>query len=153
MIAAVGLACGVGFFLGAVVTTVLALVGLFVLQPVSHLARRWSTRRSHGLVVQVEAGRRVADVDDAIQDYGQGSLEQLRLGTRREGRTVEIAAELWGSHESNRLGVLADRLGDRPGSSLCYSARTPPATRAFHLGRRGPVQIMGTAWDRVGGAG
>jgi putative Mg2+ transporter-C (MgtC) family protein len=91
--AAIGLACGVGFWLAASVTTALVLVALTVLKPLSN----WIDRRRHvpaTLVVVLEPAADATSVLREIQGLTLPEVRTYRLTPDRHG-TSELVVEFW----------------------------------------------------------
>lgn len=91
--AAVGLACGVGFWVGAAVATAIALIALAVLKPLSD----WVDARRHRpstLVVEVNPSGDGTAVLAEIQQLALPPMKLTRL-TPDEGGSLTLTLEFW----------------------------------------------------------
>lgn len=91
MAAAIGMACGAGFYWAAVIATGIALVGLGPLRLVSRQLLDRPHRRE--LQVDLEAGASAAPVLAALEQLGIG-ITSFSVAPSGEGRRVACAVEL-----------------------------------------------------------
>ncbi len=115
--AAVGLAVGVGFWLGAVTATVLALVALAALKPLSD----WIGRRSRpprSLVIVVRNSAVGAQVLGRVHDVVATSVRSMQLGEGHTGDDTELAVRFWTRPDDQLIADLIERLDDEFGSDV-----------------------------------
>lgn len=106
--AAIGLAAGVGFWVGALAATVIALIALAGLKPLSD----WVGRRSHAprsLVVSVAHQRRGVDVLHVIEDEAVGAIRSMHLGSGEDG-SAELVVQFWIEPDDDGVRRLIERL-------------------------------------------
>lgn len=106
--AAVGLAAGVGFWVGAVAATVLALVALAVLKPLSD----WIGRRSYpprSLVIVVRNMATGAAVLGRVHEIVTTSVRSVQLGEGHDDST-ELAVQFWTRPDDQVIDQLVERL-------------------------------------------
>ena len=117
MVAAIGMACGAGFYWAAVIATAIALVGLGPLRLVSKRVREAPDRRQ--LAVELMENARSAPVLTALEELGVGvasfSVDE-RGGRRRLRCTVELP-------RAGHADEVARRLSDVEGVSGVEWAR------------------------------
>lgn len=91
--AAVGLAVGVGFWVGAVATTVIVLVALEALEPLSKLAHRIGRRRRAQITVILSDG---GDLDQLVAELERADtpIRKLRFG-EGPGDDSAVTVEFW----------------------------------------------------------
>ena len=114
--AAVGLAAGVGFWIGAVSATVLALVALAVLKPLSD----WIGRRSYpprSLVIVVRNTATGAAVLKRVHDIATTSVRSVQLGEGHDDST-ELAVQFWTRPDDQVIERLIQRLDDEFGADV-----------------------------------
>lgn len=107
--AAVGLACGVGFWLAAVVATGIAIVALAVLKPLSN----WIQHRRHRpatLVVGVAVPGDATGVLREIESLGLPEIKTMKVTPESRGST-EITVEFWSSLDDVARGSLQSEFG------------------------------------------
>jgi putative Mg2+ transporter-C (MgtC) family protein len=115
--AAVGLAAGVGFWIGAVAATVLALVALAVLKPLSD----WIGRRSHpprSLVIVVRNSAVGAKVLARVHEITATSVRSMQLGDGHDGDDTEVAVQFWTRPDDQVITALIERLDDEFGPDV-----------------------------------
>ena len=115
--AAVGLAAGVGFWVGAVAATVLALVALAVLEPLSN----WIGRRAHpprSLVIVVRTSQIGAAVLARIQELSATSVRSMQLGEGHGGDDIEVAVQFWTRPDEHIIAQLVSRLDAEFGADV-----------------------------------
>jgi putative Mg2+ transporter-C (MgtC) family protein len=94
VVAAIGLAAGAGYYSGAVITTVVALVALWPLRALAfRLVRRYRGETAL-LLVQLPSGESPAPVIQTIEDAGGAEIESLEIGHEADRRNVEVTLEL-----------------------------------------------------------
>ena len=114
--AAVGLAAGVGFWVGAVAATVLALVALAVLKPLSD----WIGRRSYpprSLVIVVRNSATGAAVLKRVHDIAVNSVRSVQLGEGNDDST-ELAVQFWTRPDDEVIEQLIERLDAEFGADV-----------------------------------
>lgn len=114
--AAVGLAAGVGFWVGAVTATVLALVALAVLKPLSD----WIGRRSYpprSLVIVVRNTAVGAAVLARVHDTVTTSVRSVQLGEGQDDST-ELAVQFWSRPDDQVIQQLIERLDAEFGADV-----------------------------------
>jgi putative Mg2+ transporter-C (MgtC) family protein len=114
--AAVGLAAGVGFWVAAVTATVVALVALAGLKPLSD----WIARRAHppnSLVVLVESTGVGVDVLRTVQSITDASIKSVQLG-EGYGDTIELAVQFWNRPGVDTMERIVDCLHDQFGEAV-----------------------------------
>lgn len=115
--AAVGLAAGVGFWVGAVAATVLALVALAALKPLSD----WIGRRAHpprGLVIVVRDISIGAAVVGRVQEIASTSVRSMQLGDGHDADTTEVVVQFWTRPDDQVIEQLFDRLDGEFGAAV-----------------------------------
>jgi putative Mg2+ transporter-C (MgtC) family protein len=114
--AAVGLAAGVGFWVGAVTATVVALVALAVLKPLSN----WIERRSHpprSLVIVVRNSAIGAAVLSCVHEVATTSVRSMQLGEGHDNAT-ELAVQFWSRPDERVIEQLIHRLDEEFGADV-----------------------------------
>ena len=127
MAAAIGLSAGLGFWAGAISATVVALVALFALKPISH----WIKRRSeHGqLVVSLSpaATASTSDVSTVIDACGPDRLQSIELELASDDEPTQIVVTFPDQPPDGIVERVAGRLhetfGDRLQSVQVRSSR------------------------------
>ena len=109
MVAAIGMACGAGFFWAAGIATAIALVSLGPLRVVSRRMRDRPDRRR--LAVDLEAEARAAPVLAALEELGVG-IASFSVGVRDGGRRLTCAVDL---PQADDAGEILRRLGEVEG--------------------------------------
>lgn len=107
--AAIGLAAGLGFWSGAVVATLVALVALALLAPVGKLAAHLQRRKASTLVLRVAPDLHLGDLVEMLRQHG-GDIRSLDLDTA-EG-LKEIRVRFW-SADSSTIARVVEALGSR----------------------------------------
>lgn len=93
VVAAIGMACGAGYYSAAVVTTVLVILTLWPLRLLAfHLFLRFRPERER-LVVDLASGRSVAGVLEAVERSG-ASIESVEVTGDEERRSVAVEVDL-----------------------------------------------------------
>jgi putative Mg2+ transporter-C (MgtC) family protein len=92
--AAIGVAVGVGFWVAAISTTLIALVALEVLQPVSRSANALGRRRRAALSLDLDPGVELAEVIGAIRNATDGRIRSLRYGVGPDSGG-HVTVEFW----------------------------------------------------------
>jgi len=106
--AAIGLACGVGFWVAAATGTVIALVALAILRPLSN----WIDRRRHlpaTLVVVLEPDADSTAVLNEIQAMTLPAIKMIRL-LPDHGHTSELLIEFWSQPDPDSTSRINSRL-------------------------------------------
>jgi putative Mg2+ transporter-C (MgtC) family protein len=114
--AAVGLAAGVGFWVGALTATVVALVALALLKPLSN----WIERRSHpprSLVIVVRNSAIGAVVLSRVHEIATTSVRSMQLGEGNDD-TTELAVQFWTRPDDQVIERLIERLDDEFGADV-----------------------------------
>ncbi len=115
--AAVGLAAGVGFWIGALTATVLALVALAALKPLSD----WIGRRSHpprSLVIVVSDSATGAKVLALTHQIAETAVRSMQLGEGADGGDIEVVVQLWNRPSDHLIERLVSRLDDEFGDGV-----------------------------------
>ena len=110
VVAAVGLACGVGFWIPAVTATAVALVSLVALKPVRAVARRAGTHRPGTIVVEARDDRAVVPIVQMLHGDSPLTPGQVRAGPAQSGPGYEIVVEFPPNVDPVTLGRAAERL-------------------------------------------
>lgn len=108
VVAAIGLAAGVGFVIPAVTATVVSLLSLYALKPLVALTRRVSAGRGGSLVVLLDDERAFGDVVRIVQNEGRIAPSAIRGGSSR-GREFEVEIDYVGA-DVHVLGDLVEQL-------------------------------------------
>jgi putative Mg2+ transporter-C (MgtC) family protein len=114
--AAIGLASGVGFWVGAVTATAVALVALAGLKPLSD----WVGRRSHppsSLIVLVASPAVGVEVLRTVQSIAGTSIRAVQLGEGQDDGT-ELALQFWHRPDVDVMERIVDGLHDQFGSDV-----------------------------------
>ncbi len=115
--AAVGLAAGVGFWVGAVTATALALVALAALRPLSD----WIARRSHpprSLVIVVRNSAIGAAVLGRVHEIASTSVRSMQLGDGHDDDSTELVVQFWTRPEDQLVERLIAELSDEFGNDV-----------------------------------
>jgi putative Mg2+ transporter-C (MgtC) family protein len=107
--AAVGLACGVGFWIPAAIASGAALVSLVALRPLRSLVRRVGEGRSGSLVVRLRDESAFPDLVRVINAESTAAPEQIRGGRAVSGDGYEVVAE-YAPADPYLLGRIAERI-------------------------------------------
>jgi putative Mg2+ transporter-C (MgtC) family protein len=114
--AAIGLAAGVGFWVGAVTATAVALLALAVLKPLSDWIGQHA--RSSGSLLVVVASTAVGiEVLSTVQSIAGPAVRSVRLG---EGQNddAELAVRFWNRPDIETMERIVDGLHDRFGEAV-----------------------------------
>jgi putative Mg2+ transporter-C (MgtC) family protein len=114
---AVGLAAGLGAWVGAVTATAIALIALAALKPLSG----WIDRHSHpprSLVVHVSGPSIGAAILQRVQDTAAASIRSMRLGQGQTDGTFELVVEFWTRPDDEIVSELIGRLDDEFGGEI-----------------------------------
>ncbi len=109
--AAIGLSAGLGFWPGAVVGTVIALLALSALKPLSDLVER-RANRPRTLIVVLERPGSSSRILAAIEDAVAPAIKLVQIGGGHDDHHVELRVELWSPPEGDVVDALASRLDD-----------------------------------------
>jgi putative Mg2+ transporter-C (MgtC) family protein len=112
VVAAIGLAAGVGFVVPAVTATVVALLSLYALKPVLGLTDRLGANRRGSVVVLLDDERAFGDVVRMVQAEGRVAPSAIRGGSN-SGRAFEVEIDYPGV-DTKILGDLIERLAALP---------------------------------------
>lgn len=107
--AAIGLAAGLGFWSGAIAATVLALIALAALKPLSD----WVGRRAHpprSLVVVVATPTVTTDVLHAVQEEVPGAIRSMQVGQGESADVHEIAVQFWSQPDDETVRRVLQRI-------------------------------------------
>jgi putative Mg2+ transporter-C (MgtC) family protein len=107
--AAIGVACGLGLWGGAVLAAAFTLLALEALRPLSALVARMGRRRRSAVFVELSGAADVSTVMAAINEPSTGRLKQLRYGIGPDDEG-QISAEFWRAPSDAELTELANRL-------------------------------------------
>ena len=110
VVAAVGLACGVGFWIPAVVATATALFSLIALKPVRALTRRAGARRSGTIVVEASDDDAVVQIMHLLHTDAPLRPSQVRAGPAQSGSGYEVVVEYPPNTDPVALGRAAESL-------------------------------------------
>ena len=105
--AAIGVACGLGMWVVAVVATVFALLALQGLKPLSRIVGNAGRPHQSALTIELLDGADLVDVTAAISALG-GDVKQLRYGSGPEHG--EIHVEYWHAPAQVELAQSIDRI-------------------------------------------
>jgi putative Mg2+ transporter-C (MgtC) family protein len=112
VVAAIGLACGAGYYSAAVVTTVLVILTLWPLRVLAfHLFLRFRPDRER-LLVDLASGRSVAPVLEAVERTG-ARVESLEVTGDEERRSVAVEVDLPPGGQAETTGALSRLEGVR----------------------------------------
>lgn len=115
--AAIGLAAGVGFWIGALTATVISLVALAALKPLSG----WVDRRSRAprtLVVTVDRQDCGVAVLDTIQQEVSAPVRSMYLGAGETDGSAELAVQFWEHPDQETIRRINARLVDDFGNQI-----------------------------------
>jgi putative Mg2+ transporter-C (MgtC) family protein len=115
--AAIGLSAGLGFWPGAIIGTLVALVALAALKPLSDFVDR-RANRPRTMVVTLDrpgAGSRVLRV---IEDAVAPAIKLVQLGGGHDDHDAELRVEFWAAPEGDVVDRLAARLTDEFGDDV-----------------------------------
>lgn len=115
--AAIGLSVGVGFWVGAITATVISLVALAALRPLSN----WIDRRSHlpkTVIVLLRSPARSADALAIVQDLASPSIKSVRIGDSHGADLTEVVVQFWSRPEDEVVTRISARLDDELGDDL-----------------------------------
>jgi len=118
VVAAIGLAVGAGFYIPALITTVLVLFSLFVLNKVE---RRWlNVRREHRLIVTVKGGQQVTgQIYELLEqndiDLGKVTINITRTRTEQETTSRIDVGYLLRRDQLDRQLYLTDQISRMDG--------------------------------------
>jgi putative Mg2+ transporter-C (MgtC) family protein len=115
VVAAIGLAAGAGYYAGAVITTIVALIALWPLRGIAFRVVSRFRGESGLLLVQLPAGESPASVIDTVDR--EVKIEGIELGQEADRRNLELRVELGPAQRPHDLvakladveGVLAVR--------------------------------------------
>ena len=106
VVAGIGLACGAGLYLAALLSTALALI---ILVPLKTAERRFLHRPQPGLELRLRHGAgEVRSIDGAIREAGL-AVRGLRLSPDRDGQSDRLIIELEPA-SGDGINTLVDRL-------------------------------------------
>jgi putative Mg2+ transporter-C (MgtC) family protein len=112
VVAAIGMACGAGYYSAAVVTTVLVIVSLWPLRILAfRLFLRFRPERER-LVVDLAPGRSAAPILEAIERAG-GRVESLEVTGDDDRRSVAVEVDLRQGEQSAATSALSELEGVR----------------------------------------
>lgn len=107
--AAIGLAAGLGFWVGSIAATVIALIALAALRPLSDWVGR-RARQPHTLTVVLDQPARGVDVLRVVQDELPTAIRAVHLGQGQADGTAELAVQLWSVPDAATTQRVVDRL-------------------------------------------
>jgi putative Mg2+ transporter-C (MgtC) family protein len=112
--ASIGVAVALGFWGPALVTTALALISLLFLRPIQRVILRSLRQSLFKVVVDLEAGGRVAEVNEVLERSGVNVRRMRTVGPPNRQRQIILDVEL-----SNDVEIedVADELGSVNGAS------------------------------------
>jgi len=113
VVAAIGLAVGLGYFSAGVTVTVAVLVSLVALRQLRRRLRRWA-KRSETVVVRLRAGNDAAEVIGALEDHPDIAVRSLRIeGSGDDDHGTEVEAQIK-TERGVALGEMLSQLARRP---------------------------------------
>jgi putative Mg2+ transporter-C (MgtC) family protein len=112
VVAAIGLASGVGFVVPAVTATVVALLSLYALRPLVGLTNRLGAGHRGSLVVLLDDERAFGDVVRIVQQEARVVPSAIRGGSNG-GRAFEVEIDYPGA-DTKILGDLIERIAALP---------------------------------------
>ena len=101
VVAAIGLAAGAGYYSGAVITTIVALVALGPLRTLGHRFILRFRSESGLLLVQLPAGQSPAEVIDAVDPDAR--IETIEIRQEGDRRTLELTVEVPRPEQARKL--------------------------------------------------
>ena len=107
--AAIGLAAGLGFWAGAIGATVIALIALAGLKPLSD----WVGRRAHpprSLVILLAGSGVGVDVLRLVQEETPGAIRSMELGQGEADGLHELSVQFWSRPDDETINRLVERL-------------------------------------------
>jgi putative Mg2+ transporter-C (MgtC) family protein len=107
--AAIGVASGLGAAVSAVATSVLALLALELLQPISRAVQRRGSRRRSGLFIELDTGADLTEIVAAIGAPVSSVVKQLHFGVGPDD-DGQITVEFWRRPDDQSFADLAQRL-------------------------------------------
>jgi putative Mg2+ transporter-C (MgtC) family protein len=120
--AAVGLACGVGFWVPALTATGAGLVSLVALRPVRSLVRRYGKASGSTVVVKLEHADGFGELARAVSDELPMTPAEIRAGPAQAGSGFEVAIDFT-SHEPGVLLQCAEVLSRLDGVQEVHIGR------------------------------
>jgi putative Mg2+ transporter-C (MgtC) family protein len=114
--AAIGLAAGVGFWIGAVAATAISLLALALLKPLS----KWIAERaspSSSILVTVTSTAVGISVLRTVQEIAGPSVRAVQLGEGQHDDT-ELSIQFWRRPDTDTMERLVDGLHDEYGDSV-----------------------------------
>jgi putative Mg2+ transporter-C (MgtC) family protein len=112
--ASIGVAVALGFWVPALFTTALALISLLFLRPIQRVILRSLRRSLFKVVVDLEPGGRVAEVNEVLEGSGVNVRRMRTVGHPNQQRQVILDVEL---SDDMEIDDVADDLGSVNGVS------------------------------------
>jgi putative Mg2+ transporter-C (MgtC) family protein len=112
--ASIGVAVALGFWVPALFTTALALISLLFLRPIQRVILRSLRRSLFKVVVDLEPGGRVAEVNEVLEGSGVNVRRMRTVGHPNQQRQVILDVEL---SDDMEIDDVADELGSVGGVS------------------------------------
>ncbi|MGF1598957.1 MAG: MgtC/SapB family protein [Acidimicrobiales bacterium] len=106
--AAIGVAAGLGAWESAVAATVIALIALEVLQPMSNMLNRASRRHKAGVLIRVDRPADIGAITAAVNDFSN-DVKQLTFGWGPDDEGF-ISVDYWTTPSDAEALHLAERL-------------------------------------------
>lgn len=110
--AAIGVAVGVGFWVGGVIVTVMTLIALQLLQPVSNYVGRLGRRRRSPLLIELAHDVDVAAIIDLVHDKLDSPVGEIRHERTADGSTISVSAVRASERDIDDLIVSLQRRHD-----------------------------------------
>ena len=93
VVAAIGMACGAGYYSAAVITTGVAIFALWPLRIAAYKVVHRYRGETGLLLVQLGSGQSPSGVIDEVENVG-GKIESIEISQEADRRTVELTIEL-----------------------------------------------------------
>ena len=92
--ASIGVAVALGFWAPALITTALVLISLLFLRPIQRVVLRQLRRSLYKMVVDLEAGGRVAEVNEVLERMGANVRRMRTVGLPGQQRQLILDVEI-----------------------------------------------------------
>jgi putative Mg2+ transporter-C (MgtC) family protein len=112
-VAAIGLAAGIGFWSGAIATTVISLFALALLRPFSRWLRT-RARRHDSVNLQVRRSADISELVGRLQQLGGATLREMHIGAGENDDALEIEVQFWAPLDSGLAENLFGELAHHP---------------------------------------
>jgi putative Mg2+ transporter-C (MgtC) family protein len=118
--AAIGMSAGLGFWAGAIAATIIALIALAGLKPVSDwVGRRNRMPRTMTIVISQFASS--AEVMTVLRRYSLDLIKSIQIGrseTEKEGEVTEVAVQFWKDPSDSVIDEITRELESEIGEGL-----------------------------------